>query len=104
MTMFAISGDDEAVRRQLAVPEVDAQQGQEAKEQLRNEGLPDKTLQARLVPRRVSDQRREGPLRVSMRPWSQEPEICVELLAKHNAVTENAYRECYRGRRYKKRS
>ena len=81
MRMFAITGDDKAVRLKLDATEVDAQQGQEAEEQPRYEGLPNQALQARPVPRRVRHQRRQGPLRFSMRPWSHEPEICVELLA-----------------------
>ena len=38
--MFAITGDDTALRLKFAATEVDAQQGQEAEEQPRYEGLP----------------------------------------------------------------
>ena len=84
----ATTGNDEALRQQLTIPEVDSQQSQETQAQPWNEGLPTKTLQARLVPGHVRNRRREGPLRVSMRPGSYWPEIRVELLAEHNTLTE----------------
>ena len=69
------------MRQHLTIPEVDSQQGQETQEQPWNEGIPTKTLQARLVPGHVRDRRREGTLRVSMRSGGHWPEIRVELLA-----------------------
>ena len=87
---LATTGDDEAVRQQLTIPEVDSQQSQEAKAQPWNEGVPTKTLQARLMPRYVRDWRREGTLRVPMRPGGHRPEIRVELLAQHNTITETS--------------
>ena len=81
MSAITFTGDDKAVRLKLDATEVDAQQGQEAEEQPRYERLPNQALQARPVPRRVRHQRRQGPLRFSLRPWRHEPEICLELLA-----------------------